>query len=125
MVVLRGLTLNGSLGGNNGITFTGQMVASSNTKLYVENCVITGFSGAGVNFARNGTLFISELIARGNAVSAVFVDGSPGLPTYGSIDHALLEANGYDSRVQILVTNAEHSVPDEKPFDAIIVTIEA
>src|SRR5438132_10312026 len=38
VVVLRGLTLNGSLGGNNGITFTGQMVASSNTKLYVENC---------------------------------------------------------------------------------------
>src|SRR5438874_7757008 len=51
VVVLRGLTLNGSLGGNNGITFTGQMVASSNTKLYVENCVITGFSGAGVYFA--------------------------------------------------------------------------
>src|SRR5438128_11599313 len=38
LVVLRGLTLNGSLGGANGITFTGQMVASSNTKLYVENC---------------------------------------------------------------------------------------
>ncbi len=66
LVVLRGLTLNGSLGGVNGITFTGQTSSASNTTLYVENCVISGFSGDGVNFARNGTLFISELIARVN-----------------------------------------------------------
>src|SRR5438445_8303172 len=63
LVVLRGLTLNGSLGGANGITFTGAATAS-NTRVYVENCVISGFSGNGVNFARNGTLFVSELIAR-------------------------------------------------------------
>src|SRR6266704_1244139 len=43
LVVLRGLTLNGSLGGNNGITFAGAATAS-NTRLYVENCVISGFS---------------------------------------------------------------------------------
>src|SRR5438093_3832153 len=36
-VVLRGLTLNGSLGGANGITYTG-----ASTTLYVENCVING-----------------------------------------------------------------------------------
>src|SRR6266571_7655588 len=65
LVVLRGLTLNGSLGGANGITFSGAATAS-NTRLYVENCVISGFSGSGVNFARNGILFIIELIAREN-----------------------------------------------------------
>src|SRR5437588_4320512 len=42
VVVLRGLTLNGSFGGVNGITFTGGATAS-NTRLYVENCVISGF----------------------------------------------------------------------------------
>src|SRR5437879_6872750 len=49
-IVLRGLTLNGSLGGVNGITFTGAATASG-TRVYVENCVISGFSGNGVNFA--------------------------------------------------------------------------
>src|SRR5437667_3771599 len=38
VVVLRGLTLNGSLGGATGVFFTGQSVTPSNTKLYVENC---------------------------------------------------------------------------------------
>ena len=94
MVVLRGLTLNGSLGGVNGITFTGGS-AASNTRLYVENCVISGFSGEGVNFARNGALFISDLVAREDG-HAIFVDGSPGLPSSASIDHALLERDVYD-----------------------------
>src|SRR5438876_6786959 len=53
LIVVRGLTLNGSLGGVNGITFTGASTAS-NTRLYVENCVISGFSNNGLNFARNG-----------------------------------------------------------------------
>src|SRR5438105_8834174 len=44
VIVLRGLTLNGSLGGFNGIHFTGQTSSASNTKLYVENCAISGFS---------------------------------------------------------------------------------
>jgi len=116
VVVLRGLILNGSLGGHNGITFAGQTVDSSNTKLYVENCVITGFSGTGVHFARNGTLFISELIARGNAASAVVVDGSPGLPTYGSIDHALLEANGYGMVVDSATVAIRDSVAAANGF---------
>src|SRR5438477_6194933 len=63
LVVLRGLTLNGSLGGVNGITFTGA-TTTSNTRLYVENCVISGLSNNGLNFARNGTLFISNTTIR-------------------------------------------------------------
>ena len=88
LVVLRGLTLNGSLGGVNGITFTGA-TTTSNTTVYIENCVISGFSGNGVNFARNGTLFVSELIARRNGIG-IFVDG-PSLSSRANIDHALLE----------------------------------
>src|SRR5207253_6330659 len=44
-VVRRRLPLNGSLGGVNGITYTG--AAMGGTTLYVENCVISGFSGKG------------------------------------------------------------------------------
>src|SRR5438132_10329836 len=79
LVILRGLTLNGSLGGVNGITFSGAATAS-NTRVYVENCVISGFSNNGVNFARNGMLFITQLIARENG-GAIFVDGRTGLPS--------------------------------------------
>src|SRR6266702_4326981 len=89
LVVLRGLTLNGSLGGVNGITFTGA-TTTSNTTVYIENCVISGFSGNGVNFARNGTLFVSELIARRNN-NAIVVDSNSGSPSTAIIDHALLE----------------------------------
>ena len=63
LIVVRGLTLNGSLGGVNGITFTGAATAS-NTRVYVESCVISGFinfnatlnSGNGVNFAQRNAL---------------------------------------------------------------------
>ena len=91
LVVLRGLTLNGSLGGQNGILFTGQIASPSGTTLSVENCVIGGFSGNGISFVRNGILFVTNLIARQNVYDAVYVDGSPGNPSWASIDHALLE----------------------------------
>src|SRR5437667_1651915 len=39
LVVLRGLTLNGSLGGQNGIPFTAQPASPSRTTLSVEDCV--------------------------------------------------------------------------------------
>src|SRR5437016_6224992 len=91
-VVLRGLTLNGSLGGMNGITFTGA-ATESDTKLSVENCVISGFANNGVNFIRNGNLFISGLIAGNNSV-AIYVDGSAGFRSLASIDHALIKGNG-------------------------------
>src|SRR5438105_15385221 len=76
VVVLRGLTLNGSLGGVNGITFSGAATAS-NTRVYVENCVISGFSNNGVNFIRNGTLFISNTTIRQSGSDGILIDGSP------------------------------------------------
>src|SRR5438552_1884521 len=107
LVVLRGLTLNGSLGGVNGITFTGA-ATTSNTSVYIENCVISGFSTNGVNFARNGTLFISELIARENSIG-ILVDGNSGLPSTASIDHALMEKNSLNG---LAVENATVAIRD-------------
>jgi len=105
LVVLRGLTLNGSLGGANGITFTGAATAS-NTKLYVENCVISGFSNNGLNFARNGTFFISNTTIRQSQGDGILIDGSPA--SSASIDHALLEGNLYG----LLVENATVAIRD-------------
>jgi len=108
LVVLRGLTLNGSLGGVNGITFTGA-ATTSNTRVYGENCVISGFSNNGVNFARNGTLFVSELIARENSI-AIFVDGNSTLPSSASIDHALMERSNVGLQVENATVTIRNSV---------------
>ena len=107
LVVVRGLTLNGGLGGSNGITFAGA-ATGSNTRIYVENCTITAFTFNGVNFARNGMLFISDLIARENG-NAVFIDGSTGLPSAASIDHALMERS---ADTGLLIYNATVAVRD-------------
>src|SRR5207237_7298067 len=85
LVILRGLTLNGSLGGVNGITFSGAATAS-NTRVYVENCVISGFSNNGVNFIRRGALFISNVVTRENTHYGILVGASPGLPTPARLD---------------------------------------
>src|SRR5437867_1335473 len=107
VVVLRGLTLNGKLGGVNGVTFTGQTANPSGTRLYLENCVISGFSQSGVYFSRNGTLYVSGLTARENSI-AILADGSPNLPSYATIDHAVLEKN-YDG---LRVENATVTIRD-------------
>src|SRR5438876_6254123 len=108
LVFLRGLTLNGSLGGVVGILFTGQTASASNSKLYVENCAISGFSaGYGINFARNGTLFVSDTIAQ-QSIIGIQVDGSPGLPSRAVIDHAAFQGN----QNGLVVENATVAVRD-------------
>ena len=108
-IVLRGLTLNGSLGGVNGITYATAGIGGGTT-LYVENCAVSGFSGKGLNFAQKGTLFVSELIARGNN-TGIFVD-SPvfmGVRSNASVDHALLENNSFSG---LEVVNAKVAITD-------------
>src|SRR5438105_1217782 len=86
VVVLRGLTLNGSLGGYNGVTFSGAATAS-NSSLYIENCCISGFINNGVNFARNGALYVSNVIARANGNAAILADSNSTLASIATIDH--------------------------------------
>ncbi|GIF01613.1 methyltransferase, FxLD system [Paractinoplanes rishiriensis] len=63
---------------------------------------------------------IAEIV--GDQGRVVSVDIDPDV-----IDRAakLLDASGYGSRVRVLVADAEHGVPGEGPFDAIIVTVGA
>jgi len=108
LIVVRGLTLNGALGGTNGITFTGATTVS-NTTLYIENCAISGFGFNGVNFARNGVLFVSDTTVRQSSNAGIYVNGNTGLPSHAMINHALLEAN---NTAGILVDNAIVTIRD-------------
>lgn len=92
-VVLRGLTIDGTGAGENGIN----VVAVG--ALHVENCVITGFSasgpapsGHGLYFGSSGHLFVKDTIIRGNNQSGIWINPSGGL-AFVSIDHCRLEAN--------------------------------
>ena len=66
-VVLRGLVLNG-LGGDVGINLM------SGNALYIENCVISGFTNTGVNAVPSSaaTVFVRDSTIRGNAAGAIF-----------------------------------------------------
>jgi hypothetical protein len=79
-VILRGLTLNG--GSGNGITI------SSVGKVYVENCVISGFADDGIWFDASGELLMKDTISRGNLEGIVLNQGR------GLIEHCRFEGNG-------------------------------
>ena len=91
-VVLRGLVLNG--GSGNGI-----QVNTVGT-LFVESCVISGFSGAdathgsGIIFVSAGNLFVKDTIVRANGYGAIGIAPASGTAK-ASIDRCRLEANTF------------------------------
>ncbi|MFI5489209.1 methyltransferase, FxLD system [Micromonospora echinaurantiaca] len=64
--------------------------------------------------------YIAEIVGPEGRVVSIDIDPEV-------IDRAAtaLDTTGYSSRVRVLVADAEHGVPDEGPFDAIIVTVGA
>ena len=64
--------------------------------------------------------YLAEIVGPQGRVVSIDIDPEV-------IDRAAtaLDATGYSSRVRVLVADAEHGVPDEGPFDAIIVTVSA
>lgn len=64
--------------------------------------------------------YIAEIVGPSGRVVSVDID-----PEVTDRAATLLERNGYGSRVRVLAADAEHGVPDEGPFDAIIVTVGA
>jgi hypothetical protein len=87
-IVLRGLTIVGHGTGANGITST------CGGALYVENCVIDGFAGGGINFQQIAKLFVKDTIVRNNGQSS-FAGIYITLGATVSIDHCSVENNGY------------------------------
>lgn len=64
--------------------------------------------------------YIAEVVGPNGRVVSVDID-----PEVTDRAAALLDQNGYGNRVRVLVADAEHGVPDEGPFDAIVVTVGA
>ena len=93
-VVLRGLYLNGSLGGLFGV-----FVASTGTLVYLENLVIAGFtapgSGFGIYTGQQSDLRIKDSFLRNN-VTGIFLSGSSATARARvTIDHCRLEGSTY------------------------------
>ena len=83
-VVLRGLTLN--VGTANGIS------ANTVGALYVENCVISGFT-TGLSITGPGQIFVKDSIVRGNSAAGLNIASTSGMVT-ASIDRSRFEGNG-------------------------------
>ncbi|MGN9811421.1 methyltransferase, FxLD system [Micromonospora sp. BQ11] len=64
--------------------------------------------------------YLAEIVGPEGRVVSVDID-----PEVTDRAATLLERNGYGSRVRVVVADAEHGVPGEGTFDAIIVTVGA
>ncbi|GAA3948280.1 hypothetical protein Aau02nite_11580 [Amorphoplanes auranticolor] len=64
--------------------------------------------------------YIAEIVGEKGHVVSVDID-----PEVTERATRLLDANGYAGRVTVTAVDAAHGVPDEGPFDAIIVTVGA
>jgi len=71
-------------------------------------------SSGGVNAA-----YLSELVGPDGRVVTVDID-----PDVTDRAAACLDATGYGTRVRVLQADAHHGVPDEPPFDVIMVTAQ-
>jgi hypothetical protein len=83
VVILRGLSVNG-LGGSVGINF------NSGKALYVENCVVGGFTYCGISFHNAGQLFVKETDVRENGSTGIQIYTSSGSAT-GVLDRVHLK----------------------------------
>jgi hypothetical protein len=107
-VVLRGLTIDGDGAAQNGINVVAVGL------LYVEKCIITGFSGSsqtagnGLFFGTSSTpsaLFVTDTIVRNNGNVGIWV--APGSLAFALVDHCRIEGNmgdGLDAASHALVT---------------------
>jgi hypothetical protein len=92
VIVLRGLTFNGS-GGVVGIQFF------SGAALHVENCITNGFSAHGIGANASGRFFAKDTITRNNTRSGIFIATASGTTT-ASLDRLRVENNGTGINIQ-------------------------
>jgi hypothetical protein len=94
IVVLRGLTIDGTGALANGIN----VVAVGS--LFIESCVIANFAGSstsqgnGIFFGSAGDLFVKDTVIRNNGDVGIYVDPTSGAGK-ASIDHCRLDGNGW------------------------------
>lgn len=93
VVVLRGLYLN-SLGASTGVS------ATSVGTLHVEDSVVNGFAGDGINFSTAGFLIVSDVTVRHNTSTGIVVKGVDATnKALATIEHCRLVRNGNSSGI--------------------------
>lgn len=101
IVVIRGLTLNGLSGANDGIDF------DTGAALHVENCVINGFTQRGIRFNAAGLLYVKDTIIRNGGDIGVRLETATDTIT-ASFINCRIENNGGDGIV--VSVNAQVSI---------------
>lgn len=71
--------------------------------------MIIGFANNGVNFGRNGILFMNNTVIRQSGASGIYINGSPSLPSVGTIEHVLFEGNQFGLVVDNATVSARNS----------------
>jgi hypothetical protein len=96
IVVLRGLTINGSgLRGPLLIPEAPGVLFRTGEALHIEDCVINGFFGDGVSFNAAGQLFLKDTVVRNCSRSGLSIGTSAGTAAV-SIDHCRFEKNDHE-----------------------------
>lgn len=92
-ITLIGLELDGANASPNGISITSALSAS--TSLNVRDCVVSNFTGDGINIQPGGSYFLKMLITNtsllnngGNGITV-----NPGVSVYGVINGAIIASN--------------------------------
>ena len=97
-IALRGLTLTG-WGSSSGIVYDGPGAARAgdpnepSATLHVENCTISGFKDAGIQFYGNGSLLVKDTTVRNTAMSGIELHAPDGEKVRATIVNSRLEAN--------------------------------
>lgn len=121
IVVLRGLTLNGR-GANRGIDHTGGSGAASLNRVYIENCIVSGFQLTGINLGRDGKFFINETVVRECGLSGIYISGAPASPSHGSLSEVILERNGDGLTVANAIVAVRGSIASSNLFNGFFVS---
>lgn len=91
VVRITGLTLNG-LGGENGLDYSGGS-GPSETRVYLRDLTVTGFSGKGLNLRRNATYFIHGARVSENWGVGIEISGTGLFGSHASLTSVVVERN--------------------------------
>jgi len=122
IVVLRGLTINGSgLRGPLQIPEAPGVLFRTGEALHIENCVINGFFGGGIHFGGAGQLFVKDTIVRNCTRAGIEIGPGTG-KAIASIDHCRLEKNergvAASGAVQLTVRDSVAAGNEDAGFSA-------
>jgi hypothetical protein len=122
IVVLRGLTINGSgLRGPLLIPEAPGVLFRTGEALHIENCVVNGFFGGGISFGGAGELFVKDTIVRNCTRAGIEISPGTGR-AMASIDRCRLEKNerglSASGNIQLTVRDSVAAGNEDAGFSA-------